>query len=102
MLAFARLVITEGASTASEAACLGVPAVYVNTTRRGYLEDQEQRYGLVHNFTEPDAALRQVTALLESPPRPETLAEARQRLIDDHVDVTEFVVAELDRLASAS
>ena len=102
VLAFARLVITEGASTASEAACLGVPAVYVNTTRRGYLEDQEQRYGLVHNFTDPAAALRKVTALLESPPAPEALAEARQRLIDDHVDVTEFVVGELDRLASAS
>ena len=79
-----------------------MPAVYVNTTRRGYLEDQQQRYGLVHNFTDPAAALRKVAALLESPPHPEALAEARQRLINDHVDVTEFVVGELDRLASAS
>jgi predicted glycosyltransferase len=97
VLAFARLVITEGASTASEAACLGVPSVYVNTTRRGYLEDQERRYRLVSNFTDADAAARKVTELLATPPAAQTLADARARLIADHIDVTEFLVDELDR-----
>jgi uncharacterized protein len=97
VLAFARLVISEGASTASEAACLGVPAVYVNTTRRGYLEDQERRYRLVYNFTDARAAARKVTELLALPPAPEVLAEARARLVADHIDVTDFVVDELDR-----
>ncbi len=99
VLAFARLVITEGASTASEAACLGVPSVYVNSTRRGYLEDQERRYGLVHNFTDPAAAARKVTELLLRPPSAEGLANARAALILDHIDVTEYVVNELDALA---
>jgi len=99
VLAFARLVVTEGASTASEAACLGVPSVYINTTRRGYLEDQERRYRLVYNFTDAAAAARQVTELLEHPPTAEELAEARERLVNDHLDVTEFVVDELDRFA---
>lgn len=98
VLAFARLVITEGASTASEAACLGVPAVYVNTTRRGYLEDQEQRYQLVYNFTDPVLALRKVRELLAAPPDAATLQAARSRLVSDHVDVTEYVVAEMDEL----
>jgi uncharacterized protein len=97
VLAFARLVITEGASTASEAACLGVPSVYVNSTRRGYLEDQERRYRLVFNFTDARAAARKVTELLAEPPAPEALAAARARLIADHIDVTDFVVDELDR-----
>jgi uncharacterized protein len=100
VLAFARFVITEGASTASEAACLGVPAVYVNTTRRGYLEDQERRYQLVHNFTDPAQAVAKVSELLAAPPSVETLRTAQQRLIADHVDVTEFVVDEIDRLAA--
>lgn len=99
VLAFARLVITEGASTASEAACLGVPAVYVNTTRRGYLEDQQARYGLVYNFTDPSLALAQIERLLADPPTAESLQQARERLIADHIDVTDFVVAEVDRLA---
>jgi len=102
VLAFAGLVITEGASTASEAACLGVPAVYVNTTRRGYLEDQEERYELVHNFTDPALAMHKVRQLLSEPPRPDVLARARERLVADHLDVTDYVVSELDRIAGAT
>jgi uncharacterized protein len=100
VLAFARLVITEGASTASEAACLGVPSVYVNTTRRGYLEDQERRYRLVFNFTDPELAARKVSELLAHPPAADELAAAQKRLVDEHLDVTEFVVDELDRFLS--
>ena len=101
VLAFARLVVTEGASTASEAACLGVPSVYINTTRRGYLEDQQRRYQLVYNFTDPDAAVRRATELLAQPPRPEDLAAARERLVSEHIDVASFVVEELDRFRAA-
>jgi uncharacterized protein len=100
VLAFARLVITEGASTASEAACLGVPSVYINTTRRGYLEDQERRYRLVFNYTNADLAARRVTELLANPPSADDLRAARARLIDEHVDVTRYVVDELDGIAA--
>jgi uncharacterized protein len=102
VLGFAALVITEGASTASEAACLGVPAVYVNSTRRGYLEDQERRYQLVSNFTDPEAAMRKIRELIAAPPDAQQLASARQRLISEHVDVTDYVVNELDRFADAT
>jgi predicted glycosyltransferase len=98
-LAFAELVVTEGASTASEAACLGVPAVYLNTTERGYLNDQERRYRLVYNFKDANAALDKTLELLRSPPARQTLRDARQRLIDDHIDVTDYVVREMDGLA---
>lgn len=101
VLAFARLVITEGASTASEAACLGVPSVYVNTTRRGYLEDQERRYHLVFNFTDPELASRKVSELLEHPPSAGALADAQRRLVEDHIDVTDFVLQELDRVVAS-
>ena len=36
----------------SEAAVLGVPAVFIATTGRGYTDDEERRYGLVRHFTE--------------------------------------------------
>ena len=95
-LAFARLVVTEGASTASEAACLGVPAVYLNTTERGYLNDQERRYGLVQNFKDPALAMKRALALLDGPPEPERYREAGERLVTDHIDVTDYVVREID------
>jgi predicted glycosyltransferase len=98
VLAFARLVVTEGASTASEAACLGVPAVFLNSTERGYLNDQERRYGLVHNFKRPEPALEKTLSLLAEPPDPAELRRARAQLITDHVDVTAWLIAEIDRL----
>lgn len=97
VLAFARLVLTEGASTASEAACLGVPTVYVNASQLGYLREQETRYGLVYNTTDPRVALAKALSLLDAPLPEERLRSARQRLLSDHVDVTDFVVSEVER-----
>ncbi len=101
VLAFARLVVTEGASTASEAACLGVPSVYVNSTHRGYLDDQERRYGLVFNHRRAEPALAKVHELLDAPPARSDLEAARERLVADHIDVTRFMVEEVDRTVLA-
>ncbi len=100
VLAFSRLVVTEGASTASEAACLGVPAVYLNTTERGYLNDQERRYGLVYNFKDAAPALGKTLALLDAPVDADARRDARDRLVHDHLDVTAYVVEEIDELLS--
>jgi predicted glycosyltransferase len=97
-LAFARLVVTEGASTASESACLGVPSVYLNTTERGYLNDQERRYRLVANFTEAGAALPKALEMLDAPPETERFRAAAKRLVAEHIDVTDYVVREIEEL----
>ncbi len=44
VLAFADCYVGEGATTASEAVCLGTPAVYINPIRLGYI-DEEKHYG---------------------------------------------------------
>ncbi len=38
----------------------------------------------------------------DAPPNPGKYQEARQRLIRDHIDVTEYVVREIDGLSAAS
>jgi predicted glycosyltransferase len=38
----------------SEAAVLGVPAVMIPTTGRGYTDEQERRYGHARHFVEDD------------------------------------------------
>ena len=48
-LFYAAMYIGEGATTASECAMLGTPALYINTISLGYLE-QHQIYGLVYCF----------------------------------------------------
>ncbi|MFP4259565.1 MAG: DUF354 domain-containing protein [Opitutales bacterium] len=58
ILGQARLVLSEGASTASEAACLGVPCAYINDTEsRGYLKMIESRYQVTRSFSDPVAGL---------------------------------------------
>lgn len=95
-LAFARFVVTEGASTASEAACLGVPSVYLNTTSRGYLDDIQMRYNLVSCHTNARSALRAVKEWLASPPSIEASKLAQARLLEEHIDVTDYVLREVD------
>ena len=50
VLAFARLVYSEGATMASEAVVLGTHALYVNTIVSGSTREQCERYHLLYNF----------------------------------------------------
>jgi predicted glycosyltransferase len=88
LLAHARLVVGESATMSSEAAVLGVPAVFIATTGRGYTDDEERRYGLVRHFTEDqyDMALSAIEDILAAPSA--AWAGARQRLLDEKIDVT--------------
>ena len=57
LIAFSSLCIGEGATMASEAAILGVPSIYVSNTRRGYLNELEDKYGLVYTISDRKVAM---------------------------------------------
>jgi len=92
LIAHARLVVGESATMSSEAAVLGVPAVFIATTGRGYTDDEERRYGLVRHFTEDqyDKALSAIEEILAEPAA--TWHAARQRLLAEKIDVTGWMV----------
>ncbi|QEP42335.1 DUF354 domain-containing protein [Ectothiorhodospiraceae bacterium BW-2] len=92
LLAFCRGVIGESATMASEAAVLGTPAIYIANTGRGYTNEQESRYGLVHNIFQLDwqpinNAIERLLARSKA-----DYAAARQQLLSDTVDVTQLIV----------
>jgi uncharacterized protein len=93
LMAHAQVVVGESATMSSEAAVLGVPAVFIATTGRGYTDDEEKRYGLVRHFTEEeyDRALGTIEELLAGSPRDFGHA-ARDRLLDDKIDVTQWMI----------
>jgi predicted glycosyltransferase len=93
LMAHAQIVVGESATMSSEAAVLGVPAVFIATSGRGYTDDEEKRYGLVRHFTEKEygAAVGAIEALLASCPRDFGRA-ARQRLLDEKIDVTQWMI----------
>lgn len=86
----------ESATMASECAVLGVPAVYAANTGRGYTDEQETRYGLVHNArslddTALDAALGWLLSFAADGGQ-----ALRQKLLDDTCDVSAFAVSVIE------
>jgi hypothetical protein len=93
LLAYAQLIVGESATMSSEAAVLGVPAVFIATTGRGYTDDEEKRYGLVRHFTEDqyEQAVAVIEKLCSDSPR-ELGQVARERLLAEKIDVTGWMV----------
>lgn len=93
LLAYAQLIVGESATMSSEAAVLGVPAVMIATTGRGYTDDEERRYELVRHFTDDqyDRAIAAVEEMFTESPR-ELGRLARARLLADKIDVTQWMV----------
>jgi predicted glycosyltransferase len=104
VVAFARLLVGESATMASEAAVLGVPAVYISPHGRGYTDDQERRYDLVKNFTGDKFLgdwLSEVRRLAADPELREKARAARTRMLSEKTDVAawmaDFFQSEFDR-----
>ena len=92
LLSFADMYIGEGAKMASEAAVLGVPSIYVNTLRLGYLNELENKYGLVHNFSNPKKAIEKVKELLGNKNLKKEWQKKRQKMLHDKIDVTKWMI----------
>lgn len=88
----AALIFGEGATMASEAALLGVPAVYVNSLQLGYLQEQERNYHLVYNFTNQEQGLQKAKELLQQ----KNLRKEHQQRLDtlrqEKIDVTQWMI----------
>jgi predicted glycosyltransferase len=97
VLAHARFVVSEGASTAAECAMLGVPVMYINPTVHGYCRDLERR-GLMAISTTPEPALRQVNDWIDAVDLGEDTRLRRDEMLKEKIDVTSYVVREIDEL----
>lgn len=100
VLAFARLLVGESATMASECAVLGVPSIYVSPLGRGYTDDEERRYGLVHNFTGArfhEDFVATAEGLAADPELAARARAARARLLSDKVDVTAWMLEFFER-----
>ena len=95
VIAFASLCITEGATMASEAAVLGVPAVYVNSLRLGYI-DMLEKYGLVRQSTDISEVQQYCLQFLQDEKLKDRIQQAHQKLLDDKIDVTNLVVTTIE------
>jgi predicted glycosyltransferase len=95
-IAFASLIFGESATMASEAAVLGIPAIYLDNTGRLYTKEQQEKYGLVFNYTESEEdqqkALAKGVELLTTPGIKEEWQEKREKMLAEKIDVTRWLV----------
>ncbi len=94
VLAFAELLVGESATMSSECACLGTHSIFVSRTGRGYTDEQEARYGLVHYFRpeQEQEAMDRVRELLARPDLKADGQRRRQQLLSERIDVTDWLV----------
>jgi len=96
ILAFASLYIGEGATTASEAAILGTPAIYMNPMQVCYCKDQEESYGLSFHLTEKKSIIEKAKELLQIDK--EQFVVKSERMASDKINTTEFLYNFLKQL----
>jgi predicted glycosyltransferase len=102
LLAFASLLVGEGTHTmATEAALLGTPAITLTSHTGGNLQELEDKYGLVKVINNPEVLEKQIQQLLESPNLKQSWMEKRQKLLNDKIDVTAFIVEEVINFVNA-
>ena len=94
LLHYATLYIGEGATTATEAAVLGTPAIYVSSVAKnlGNHQELEERYGLVHRHTYDESAIDTALMLLDRENLKRECEEKRKRLLSEKIDITAFMV----------
>jgi hypothetical protein len=99
LIAFAKLVVGESATMASEAAVLGVPAIFISDTSRGYTIEEEKKYGLVFNYTRKEfiAVLTAIDTVFQDQAFRGRIAAGRARLLRDKTDVTQYMYDEITR-----
>jgi len=96
LLAGAHIYVGEGGSMASEAACLGVPAVYVNRLQVGYLRCLQEEYGLVRCVQTAGQAIQAVEQMLAQ--GAQHYQDQRKRLLVEKIDVTQYVVDLVEKI----
>jgi predicted glycosyltransferase len=102
---FARLFFGESATMASECAMLGTPAIFLSTSRRGYIDEQQNRYDMVYSFNDPETGQAQALAkahdLLDDPATPVLWQAKREKMLAELIDVTAFIDETVRRFARA-
>lgn len=91
LIGFATVYVGEGATMASEAGVLGVPWIFVSDTTRGYLREQEEKYGLGCVVSDWDSAKRKIKDWMKKEDLKSSWQLKRERLIKDKIDVSAFI-----------
>lgn len=90
---YSSLVIGEGATTACEAALLGVPSIYINTISLGYISLLESNFDLVWHLKDDTRAIERLTELFSTADYRERWMQKKDVFLESQIDTTEYIVS---------
>jgi len=90
VLAFASLYVGEGASMASESACVGTPAIYVNTLTAGSIIELQKNDLLIH-YSKADDCINYLESNIDKLNKQEFIIK-KNEFISHKIDPTAFLV----------
>ncbi len=88
-----KMIVGESATMASEAACLGIPAIFISNTGRGYTTEQDKKYALIKHYR--ISQWREIIQRLKLWAAEELNDEWQKRrwnMLKDKIDVTDWLV----------
>jgi len=100
LLYYASLYVGEGATMATEAGLLGTPSVYLSSLV-GTMGNYEElaRYGLVEAYRDGTVGVQRAVMLMDDLQAKPARYVARQKMLDQMIDVTEFLVRTVESCA---
>ncbi len=100
ILYYANLFIGDSQTMTTEAAVLGTPAIrcnsFVGEEDMSNFIELENEYGLIYNYRDPKKAMKKASELIKDPKLKEKWAEKRNKLLDDKIDLTSFLIWFID------
>jgi len=87
----ADIFIGESGTMATEAAILGTPSVFVNSLDAGVFQD-EVKYGLLYSYRNANNLMENIIDLLKIDDLKERHLLKRKKLLNDKINVTDFLV----------
>ena len=90
-IAYASLVIGEGATMASECAMLGTPAIYINTITAGTIQEQEKG-GLLYRYSNAKGVMKKALDIIQTPNIKTEYKNKQKNILSSKIDVTAFLV----------
>lgn len=106
VMAYATLYAGDSQSMAVEAAMLGIPSIRISTFagRIGVLEELEKSYGLTFGFqpSETEKAIEKIKEILTMDDSRTLFQHRRQRMLSEKIDVTDFIVRQIEMTGAIS
>ncbi len=90
-MAFADLYIGEGGTMASEAACMGTPAIYVNSLDAGVFHEEE-KYHLLYSFRRmEEGVISKALEIITKEESKKVFEEYSHNFLDKMINVSEYI-----------